>query len=238
MSKPSFGLVCLIFCNSIYMQFYFRMITKAFETMMQDIFAAGTDTSGVVIEWVMSELMRSPRAMKKAQAEIRQALRGKQTIREADVSELPYLKAVISEAMRLHTPFPLLLPRQARQDCTIGGYHIPMNTKVMINAYALGRDPDYWYDAETFLPERFVDTPMDFKGTNLEYVPFGAGRRMCLGLTFGLANVEFAVAMLLYHFNWQLPNGIKPEDLDMTEAKGAVVGRKNNLYLIPTPYHS
>ncbi|MED6183386.1 hypothetical protein PIB30_037478 [Stylosanthes scabra] len=207
------------------------------KAIILDIFAAGTDTSGVAIEWVMSELMKSPRAMKKAQAEIRQALRGKQTIQEADVSELPYLKAVISETMRLHPPLPLLLPRQAREDCTIHGYHIPINTKVMVNAYALGRDPDYWYDAETFLPERFLDNPMDFKGTNLEYVPFGAGRRMCPGLNFGLANVEFAVAMLLYRFNWELPNGMKAEDLDMNEVQGAVVGRKNNLYLIPTPYH-
>ncbi|MED6219489.1 hypothetical protein PIB30_036270 [Stylosanthes scabra] len=208
------------------------------KAVIWDVFSAGTDTSVVVIEWVMSELMRSPRAMKKAQAEIRQALRGKQTIREADVTELPYLKAVISEAMRLHPPLPLLLPRQAREDCTIHGYHIPINTKVMVNAYALGRDPDYWYDADTFLPERFLDTPMDFKGTNFEYIPFGAGRRICPGINFGLANVEFALAMLLYHFNWELPNGIKPEDLDMNEAQGAVIGRKNNLYLIPTPYHS
>ncbi|MED6219484.1 hypothetical protein PIB30_036265 [Stylosanthes scabra] len=155
--------------------------------------------------------------MKKAQSEIRQASTGKQTIREADVSELPYLKAVISETIRLHPPLPLLLPRQAREDCTIHGYHIPINTKVMVNAYALGRDSDYWYDEETFLQK---------------------GRRMCPGLNFGLANVEFAVAMLLYHFNWELPNGVKPEDLDMNEEKGAVVGRKNNLYLIPTPYHS
>ncbi|MED6167487.1 hypothetical protein PIB30_003460 [Stylosanthes scabra] len=202
-----------------------------------DIFGGGTDTSEVVIEWVMSELMRNPRAMKKAQAEIRHALRGKQTIREADVAELPYLKAVISETMRLHPPFPLLVPRQARQDCTIDGYHIPMNTKVIVNSYVLGRDPDYWHDAESFLPERFQDNPIDFKGTNFEYIPFGAGRRMCPGLNFGLANVEFALAMLLYYFNWELPEGIKPQDLDMNEARGAIVGRKNNLHLIPIPYH-
>ncbi|KAL1334508.1 cytochrome P450 71D8 [Arachis ipaensis] len=207
------------------------------KAVIWDIFAAGTDTSGVVIEWVMSELMRSPRAMKKAQTEIRKALIEKQTIQEADVAELPYLKAVVSETMRLHPPLPLLLPRQSREECTIHGYHIPIKTKVMVNAYALGRDPDYWYDSETFLPERFQDTPMDFKGSNFEYIPFGAGRRACPGLTFGLANVEFALAMLLYHFNWELPKGIRPEDLDMDEAQGAVVGRKNHLYLIPTPYH-
>ncbi|MED6167533.1 hypothetical protein PIB30_003505 [Stylosanthes scabra] len=207
------------------------------KAVILDMFFAGTDTSSVVVEWAMSELMRNPRAMKKAQAEIRHAWRGKQTIQEADVSELPYLKAVIKETMRLHPPLPLMLPRQAREDCTINGYHIPINTKVMINVYALGRDPDNWYDAESFLPERFEKNPMDFKGTNFEYIPFGAGRRMCPGLNFGLANVEFALAMLLYHFNWELPEGIKAEDLDMNEAQGATAGRKNPLHFIPTPYH-
>ncbi|MED6167486.1 hypothetical protein PIB30_003459 [Stylosanthes scabra] len=206
------------------------------KAVILDMFFAGTDTSSVVVEWAMSELMRSPRAMKKAQAEIRHALRGKQTIQEADVAELPYLKAVIKETMRLHPPLPMLLPRKSSEDCTINGYHIPKNTKVLVNLHALGRDPDYWYDAESFLPERFQENPMDFKGTNLEYIPFGAGRRMCPGINFGLVNVESALSMLLYRFNWELPNGMKPEDLDMNETRGASGARKNHLHLIPTPY--
>ena len=115
---------------------------------------------------------------------------------------------------------------------------LPVKTKVIVNAYALGRDPDHWHDAESFVLERFHGTPFDFKGTNFEYIPFGAGRRICPGLSFGLANTEFALAKLLYHFDWELPEGMKPEDLGMDEAYGAVVGRKRNLYFIPTPYHS
>ncbi|XP_061339808.1 cytochrome P450 71D8-like [Gastrolobium bilobum] len=207
------------------------------KAVIWDIFAAGTDTSTTVLGWTMSEMMRNTRVRERAQAEIRQTLRGKETIHETDIGELSYLKAVIRETLRLHPPLPLLLPRESREACRIGGYELPTKTKVMVNAWALGRDPEYWYDPESFKPERFNDNCIDFKGTNFEYIPFGAGRRICPGISFGLANVEFALAKLLYHFNWELPQGMKPEDLDMDEGFGAVVGRKNNLCLIPTPYN-
>ncbi|TKY53937.1 steroid 17alpha-monooxygenase or 17alpha-hydroxyprogesterone aldolase [Spatholobus suberectus] len=206
------------------------------KAVIWDIFGAGTDTSATVLEWAMSELLKNPRVMKKAQSEIREALGGKETIRESDVYELSYLKSVIKETMRLHPPVPLLLPRECRAPCKIGGYEIPIKTKVIIHAWALGRDPKHWYEAEKFIPERFDSTGFDFKGNNFEYIPFGAGRRMCPGILLGLANTELPLVALLYHFDWELPSGMKPENLDMTEAFGATMGRKNNLYLIPTPY--
>ncbi|CAJ1941489.1 unnamed protein product [Sphenostylis stenocarpa] len=206
------------------------------KAVIWDIFGAGTDTSATVLEWAMSELLKNPRVMKKAQIEIREAFRGKKIIRESDIYELSYLKSVIKETLRLHPPAPLLLPRECRDSCKIGGYEIPVKTKVIINAWALGRDPKHWYDAEKFLPERFDETSLDFKGNNFEYIPFGAGRRICPGILLGLANVELPLAALLYHFDWKLPSGMKPQEFDMTEAFGATVGRKNNLYLIPTMY--
>lgn len=105
-----------------------------------------------------------------------------------------------------------------------------------MNAWAIGRDPENWHDADSFIPERFHGASIDFKGIDFEYIPFGAGRRMCPGISFGIANVEFALAKLLYHFNWELQQGTKPEEFDMDESFGAVVGRKNNLHLIPIPY--
>ena len=202
--------------------------------VVQDMFTAGIDTTSAVIEWAMTELMRNPRVMNKVQAEVRQVLRGKETINEDDIQGLPYLKLVIKEALRLHTPLPLLLPRQCRKECEIDGYHIPVNTKVIINAWAIGRDPEYWADAESFKPERFENNSVDFIGLDYDYLPFGSGRRMCPGMNFGIAGVELPLIQLLYHFDWKLPNNMKPEDLDVEDAFGSTTKRKNQLVLIPT----
>jgi cytochrome P450 len=204
--------------------------------LTQDVFAAGTDTSATTIGWIMSELMKNPRVREKAQAELRQAFKGKEPISETDLEELTYLKLVVKETLRLHPPSPLLVPRECTELTIIDGYEIPKKTMVLINAWAIGRDPQYWNDAESFIPERFEGNLIDFKGSNFEYIPFGAGRRMCPGMTFGLASVMFPVALLLYHFNWELPNKMKFEDLDMIEDFGLTVGRKNELCLIPTVY--
>ena len=182
--------------------------------------------------------MKNPRVMKKSQAEIRLALRGHKRIREKDVFELSYLKAVIKETLRLHPPAPLL-PRECRVPCRVDEYEIQTKTRVIINAWAIGRDPEYWDQPERFLPERFIDSSVSFykeSCNNFAYIPFGAGRRMCPGMSSGLASVEIALAHLLYHFDWELPPGTEPESLDMTEAFGASVGRKRNLCLTAIPF--
>ncbi|KAL5769323.1 hypothetical protein ACOSQ2_016106 [Xanthoceras sorbifolium] len=200
------------------------------------LFVGGTDTSSATIIWAMAEMMRNPRMMEKAQAEVREMFKGKKRIHEIDDQELSYLKLLIKETLRLHPPGPLLLPRECRERCEINGYEIPIKTKVLVNAWAIGRDPEYWKDAESFIPERFGKRCIDFKGTNFEYIPFGGGRRLCPGMSFGVANIELPLAQLLYHFNWKLPNGIQPEELDMSESFGAIVKRKKDLYLVATPY--
>ncbi|GJZ20721.1 cytochrome P450 71AV8 [Tanacetum coccineum] len=188
--------------------------TEDNEDLLDDVFSAGTDTSAVTIEWTMSELMKNPRVMKKVQAEVRYTLQGKEKIHESDIKGLDYLKIVIMETLRLHPPLPLLLPRECRENCEIAGYNIPVKTKVIINMWKIARDPDYWTDPESFIPERFSESSINMMGQDFEYIPFGSGRRMCPGMTLGLANAEIALVMLLYHFNWELPNGARSEDLD------------------------
>nr|A0A0N9HT29.1 RecName: Full=Desmethyl-deoxy-podophyllotoxin synthase; AltName: Full=Cytochrome P450 family 71 subfamily BE polypeptide 54 [Sinopodophyllum hexandrum]ALG05141.1 cytochrome P450 family 71 subfamily BE polypeptide 54 [Sinopodophyllum hexandrum] len=207
------------------------------KAVILDIFVAGSETSSTTIEWAMSEMLKNPKVMKKAQAEVRRVFSGNKKINETEIQELSYLKLVLKETLRLHAPAPLLIPRECRESCEIDGYEIPKKTMVMVNAWAIGRDPENWSNGDRFEPERFDGISVDYKGTNFEYIPFGAGRRICPGMLFGMANVEVPLARLLYHFDWELPNGIKPEELDMDETFGTTVRRKNHLYLIPTVVH-
>lgn len=181
----------------------------------------------------MAEMIRNPRIMEKAQDEVREVFRGKGGVDEDSFDKLKYLKSVIKETMRLHPPVPLLLPRQNNERCEINEYKIPAKTKVIVNAWAIHRDPSYWTDAETFLPERFLDSSIDYKGSQFEYIPFGSGRRMCPGNHFAIANALLQLANLLFHFDWKLPSGMKREELDMSEAFGVTVRRKEDLHLIP-----
>ena len=183
----------------------------------------------------MSELLRNPRVMAKAQNEVRQILKGRRNVDETDIQKLDYLKLVVKETLRLHPP-GALYPRESREKCEINGYEIPSNTKVIINAWAIGRDPAYWIDADCFHPERFQGSSVDFKGTNFEFIPFGSGRRICPGISYAIANVELVLSQLLHHFTWKLPTKINPEEIDMSESFGLSCRRRNDLYLIATPW--
>ena len=185
----------------------------------------------------MSEMLKAPRVMEKAQAEVRSVFNEKGHLDETAINELKFLKAVVKETLRLHPPFPLLLPRESMEKCKIHGYEVPQKTRIIVNAWAIGRDSDFWVEAERFYPERFIDSSIDYKGTDFGFIPFGGGRRICPGMLFAMPSIQMPLAYLLYHFDWKLPDGMKAEDLDMTEAFGIAVRRKQDLHLIPIPYN-
>ncbi|CAH1440935.1 unnamed protein product [Lactuca virosa] len=214
----------------------FPITNNNIKAIFVDIFAGGTDTSSITIGWAMTEIIRHPNVMEKLQAEIREAFKGKGKIKESDLNGLSYLQSVIKETLRLHPPIPLLLPRVCREQCKIGGYDIPVKMKVFVNGWACSTDPEYWEDAESFKPERFENTSVDFMGTNYHFIPFGSGRRMCPGITFGMVSVELLLAQMLYNFDWKLPEELNPTDIDMSETEGSLVAKKVPLHLIPTSY--
>ncbi|GAV84820.1 p450 domain-containing protein [Cephalotus follicularis] len=215
----------------------FPLTDENIKSVIADIFAAGSDTSSTVMEWAMSEMLKHPGIMKEAQNEVRNAFHGKGTVDEVGIEELKLLKAIIKETLRLHPPAPFLLPRECGENCEIEGYNIPVKSRVIVNAWAIGRDPTHWTEAETFRPERFFNSSIDYKGTYFQYIPFGAGRRICPGISFALPSIELQLAQLLYHFDWKLPNGMKPEDLDMSEDFAVTMKREKDLFLVPVAYH-
>ncbi|TXG67926.1 hypothetical protein EZV62_009201 [Acer yangbiense] len=208
----------------------FRLTTDNIKAVIWDIIGAGSETSVTTIDFSMSELMKNLRSMKKAQAEVREVFNRIGKVDETAIDEMKFLKLVIRETLRLHPPIALLLPRECRERCEIDGFEISVKTKVVVNAWAIRRDPKYWSEPESFIPERFLDSHVDYKGNDFEYIPFGAGRRICPGISFGVANVELPLAMLLYHFDWKHPDH---GDVDMTEEFGISVRRKNDLWIIP-----
>ncbi|XP_048549610.1 indole-2-monooxygenase-like isoform X2 [Triticum urartu] len=209
------------------------------KAILLDMFSAGTDTSSIVLEFAMAELMRKPHLMAKLQADVRSKTpKTQQTVKEDDLGNMSYLKAVVKETLRLPPPAPLLLPHLSMAECDdVNGYMVPAGTRVIINAWALCRDTESWgMKAEEFWPERFMDgakAAADFKGRDFQFLPFGAGRRICPGMGFGLATVEAMLANLVYCFDWELPDGMREEDVDMADVFGVTMRRKEKLVLVP-----
>ncbi|XP_059301921.1 cytochrome P450 71D7-like [Lycium ferocissimum] len=202
-----------------------------------DIVAGGTDTSSKIIIWALLEMMKNPNIMANAQSEVRQVFQEKKNYDEGDLEKSKYLKLAIKETLRLHPPIPLV-PKECKEQTDIDGYTIRCKTNVLVNIWALGRDPESWDDPESFIPERFENSSINFMGNHYEFIPFGAGRRSCPGMLFGLAAIEVALAQLLHHFEWQLPYGTNPQDLDMTETPGLTAAKQKDLYLVAVDHRN
>ncbi|KAG6401206.1 hypothetical protein SASPL_138055 [Salvia splendens] len=194
----------------------------------------GTETVASAIEWAMAELIKSPEDLQKVQEELKNTVGLGRKVEEPDFEKLTYLRCCLKEVLRLHPPIPLLL-HETSEDATVSGYHVPARSRVMINAWAIGRNPAAWDRADEFVPSRFLKAGApDFRGSNFEFIPFGSGRRSCPGMQLGLYALEMAVAHLLHCYTWQLPDGMKPSDLDMSDVFGLTAPRATRLVAVPT----
>ncbi|CAN1167116.1 Desmethyl-deoxy-podophyllotoxin synthase [Linum perenne] len=207
------------------------------KAVVLEMYLGGSETASTTIEWTMSEIINNQRVLRTVQEEVRQVFKETGKVEEARLDELKYLDMVISESLRLHPPVPLLVPRENTKKVELeNGYEIPAKTKVIVNAWAISRDPRYWKEPEKFYPERFADCSTDYKGKDFQFIPFGAGRRICPGMSFAMVFVKLTLANLFFHFNWSLPADMEPAELDMTEEFGMSLGRKQPLCLIPVPW--
>lgn len=198
------------------------------------MFIGGTDTSSSVVEWALLELLRNPSTMEKVRAELKTVIGVGRPLEESDLSRLPYLEAVVKETMRFHPPGPLL-PRKAEKDVEVGGFVVPRNSTVMVNVWAIGHDHNVWEDPELFVPERFLTSEVDFKGGHFELIPFGSGRRMCPGVPLASRMVLLILGSLISSFKWELPDGMKPSDVELKERFGLILSLTVPLQIVPWP---
>ncbi|XP_065854567.1 iridoid oxidase-like [Euphorbia lathyris] len=198
-----------------------------------ETFFGGTETTTSTTEWVMTELFQNPESMRKVKDELNRVVGLKRKVAESDIDHLPYLHAVIKESMRLHPVAPLLIPRNAIEDTNFMGYIIPKDTEIYVNTWAIGRDPDAWEDPLSFKPERFLGSNIQYRGKNFELLPFGAGRRICVGYPLAHQILHLTVASLLHYFDWEIDSKSIADAMDMSERSGITVRKLIPLKAIP-----
>ncbi|CAA3001091.1 flavonoid 3'-monooxygenase [Olea europaea var. sylvestris] len=214
-----------------------RLTDTEIKALLLNLFSAGTDTSSSTVEWAIAELLRHPEILARAQEELDLVVGKDRLVAEADLPQLTFLQAIIKEIFRLHPSTPLSLPRMASENCEINGYFIPKGSTLLVNVWAIARDPNVWADPLEFRPERFLpggEKPnVDVRGNDFEVIPFGAGRRICAGLSLGLRMVQLMTATLIHAFDFELPNGISARELDMEEGYGLTLQRAAPLVVHP-----
>ncbi|KAK9146035.1 hypothetical protein Sjap_005938 [Stephania japonica] len=211
--------------------------------LLLEIFGAAADTTASTIEWAMVEILKNLRVLHKLRSELTERLNPKSgnttnnvhkmTLKEADLPHLPYLQAITKETLRLHPATPLLLPRRALKACKVMEYTIPKDCQILVNAWAIGRDPKTWENALAFLPERFLESQVDYRGNgNFELVPFGGGRRICPGVPLASQLIPLIVGSMIWNFDWGLPCGMSPHELTREEKFGLTLQKDPPLVLV------
>ncbi|KAG6548237.1 hypothetical protein Mapa_010288 [Marchantia paleacea] len=228
----------LLFCP---LNDHFRRVRKMYTTELlspkriesfQDLILAGSETSADTIVWAITELLRHPNIMERVQNELDDVIGKERLVEEADLKKLEYLQAVVKETLRLHPVGVLGAPHLSIEATKVAGYDIPANTRVMVNIYAIGRDPKVWENPLKFDPSRFINNPVDVRGQHYEVLPFGAGRRKCVGMNLALLSVAYNLAHLIHACTISLPEGLTHLDIDVEERFGTSVTRQNPLNVL------
>ncbi|CAA2998870.1 cytochrome P450 81F3-like [Olea europaea subsp. europaea] len=183
--------------------------------LMLGLLVAGTDTSSGTMEWALSLLLNNPQVLKKAQNEIDNHIGHERLMDESDIVDLPYLRCIVNETMRMYPVAPLLVPHESSDQSIIGGYHVPKGTILLVNAWSIQNDPKIWKDPRKFKPERFEGLEGTTDG--LKLLPFGFGRRRCPGEGLALRIVQLVLGSIIQCFDWER---VGKEMVDMTEGFG------------------
>ncbi|KAL5730399.1 hypothetical protein ACHQM5_003225 [Ranunculus cassubicifolius] len=203
--------------------------------MIMELLLASTDSTTSTIEWALVELLRHPNIMKDLQDELTRVVGPGKKVDEDDIGKLELLQAVVKETLRLHPTVPVLVPRRAMEDTEFMGYLIPRDTQVFVNIWAIGKDPVSWRDPLSFKPERFLGSTIDYRGQHFQFLPFGAGRRMCVAILLAHRMLHLGLGSLIHSFDWGLEDGTMPDDMDMGERLGFTLRKKVPLKVVLKP---
>ncbi|CAH8384896.1 unnamed protein product [Eruca vesicaria subsp. sativa] len=186
----------------------YKVTRKQIKSLFVEIFMAGIDTAAQATQWTMAEIINNPKILERLRREIDLVVGKERLIKETDIPKLPYLQAVVKEGLRLHPPGPFLV-RRFQESCKIKEFYVPGETTLLVNVYAIMRDPDLWEDPDEFKPERFLATSRseqeeEIKEQAFKYIPFGAGRRGCPAGNLGSIFVGTAIGMMVQCFDWRI----------------------------------
>jgi len=204
------------------------------KSLMVDMLGGG-DTIAIGLEWALAEVIHHPEIMKRAQEELDRVVGRNRRVHESDLPNLPYLHAIVQETFRLHPPGPMTLGHVNVKDAQILQYKIPANTNVLVNIWAIGRDPKVWNKPLEFIPDRFLNTNISLAGSNYNLLPFSSGRRRCPGLELGQLMMHCGLTTLLQAFDWSPQVGVKPEDLNMKEFYKGFCVKADPLIVVAKP---
>ncbi|KAK7381348.1 hypothetical protein VNO78_33980 [Psophocarpus tetragonolobus] len=198
------------------------------------IIVAATDTISVTLTWTISLLLRNPFVLEKVKEELDVQVGKQRCVSQSDISKLMYLQATVKETLRLYPSVPLSTPREFTENCTINGYTVNKGTRLITNIWKIHTDSNVWSDALEFKPERFLTTykDIDMKGQHFELLPFGAGRRICPGISFSLQVVHLTLASFLHSF--KILNSSN-EPIDMSEIFGMTNSKATPLEILIKP---
>lgn len=188
--------------------------------IVENINVAAIETTLWSIEWGIAELVNHPEIQKKLRHELDTVLGPGVQITEPDTHKLPYLQAVIKETLRYRMAIPLLVPHMNLHDEKLGGYDIPAESKILVNAWWLANNPDHWKNPEEFRPERFLqeEAKVEASGNDFRYLPFGVGRRSCPGIILALPILGITLGRLVQNFDLLPPPG--QSKIDTSEKGG------------------
>ncbi|CAL0317746.1 unnamed protein product [Lupinus luteus] len=171
--------------------------------IVENINVAAIETTLWSTEWGIAELVNHPHIQKKVREEINKVLGPEHQVTEPDIQKLPYLQAMIKEVLRFRMAIPLLVPHMNLQHAKLGGFDIPTESKVLVNAWWLANNPDHWNKPEEFRPERFLEeeSNVEVNGNDLRYIPFGVGRRSCPGLIIAMPIIGITLSRLVQNLS-------------------------------------